>query len=350
MMMMRRRSSCTSGASRASRARRSPRSTPRSCVTVPLSRSRQGSWWTGRSICSSSRGAALSRSLSQPRVLVVTGADSQVRVVESHAGDGETPYLSNTVTEISVGDYALVDHYTLVREADAAFRVGSLHASLGRASNFSSHTITLGGAIVRNEARVVLGGEGGECTLNGLSLATGRQLVDNQTTIDHAQPHCDSHELYKGILDGRSRAVFNGKIIVRLDAQKTDAKQSNKTLLLSEDAQITTKPQLEIFADGREVHARRHGGSAGSRRAVLSALARTVTGPGPTAAHPRVRGRPARAHQGRGDSHAARCAATRTAASRRMKPLQETGGRRQETGEAGGLRQLLFGLCFGDRR
>ena len=187
--------------------------------------------------------------LSQPRVLVVAGANSQVRVVESHAGDGETPYLSNAVTEISVDEYAVVDHYAVVREAEPAFHVASLHATLGRASNFSSHVITLGGAIVRNEAHVALAGEGGECTLNGLYLANGRQLVDNQTTIDHAQPHCDSHELYKGILDGRSRAVFNGKIIVRLDAQKTDAKQSNKTLLLSEDAQITTKPQLEIFAD-----------------------------------------------------------------------------------------------------
>ena len=187
--------------------------------------------------------------LSQPRVLIVAGASSEVRVVESHAGAGETPYLSNSVTEVSVAENAVVDHYTVVREADAAFHVGSLAVRIGRAGNFSSHAITAGGAIVRNEAGVVLGGEGGECTLNGLYLANGRQLVDNQTTIDHAMPHCDSHELYKGILDGRSRAVFNGKIIVRLDAQKTDAKQSNKALLLSEDAQITTKPQLEIFAD-----------------------------------------------------------------------------------------------------
>ena len=187
--------------------------------------------------------------LSQPRVLLVAGAGSEVRVVESHAGAGDTPYLSNTVTEVSVADNAVVDHYTVVRQADAAFHVGTLAVRLGRASNFSSQTITAGGAIVRNEAGVVLGGEGGECTLNGLYLANGRQLIDNQTTIDHAMPHCDSHELYKGILDGRSRAVFNGKIIVRLDAQKTDAKQSNKALLLSEDAQITTKPQLEIFAD-----------------------------------------------------------------------------------------------------
>lgn len=187
--------------------------------------------------------------LSQPRVLLTAGAGSEIRVVESHVGAGDAPYLSNAVTEVSAGDDAVVDHYAEVRQADAAYHMGNLAVRLGRAGNFSSHTITAGGAIVRNEAGVVLGGEGGECTLNGLYLANGRQLVDNQTTIDHAVPHCDSHELYKGILDGRSRAVFNGKIIVRLDAQKTDAKQSNKALLLSEDAQITTKPQLEIFAD-----------------------------------------------------------------------------------------------------
>ena len=187
--------------------------------------------------------------LGQPRVLVAAGASSEVRVVESHVGTGDVPYLSNAVTEVSVAENAVVDHYTVVRAADAAFHVGNLAVRVGRAGNFSSHAITAGGAIVRNEAGVVLGGEGGECTLNGLYLADGRQLVDNQTTIDHAMPHCDSHELYKGILAGRSRAVFNGKIIVRLDAQKTDAKQSNKALLLSEDAQITTKPQLEIFAD-----------------------------------------------------------------------------------------------------
>ena len=193
--------------------------------------------------------SAQSPVLSQPRVLIVAGASSEVRIVESHAGTGDTPYLSNAVTEVSAADNAVVDHYTVVRQADTAYHVGNLAVRLGRASNFSSHTITAGGAIVRNEAGVVLGGEGGECTLNGLYLGNGRQLIDNQTTIDHAMPHCNSHELYKGILDGRSRAVFNGKIIVRLDAQKTDAKQSNKALLLSEDAQITTKPQLEIFAD-----------------------------------------------------------------------------------------------------
>ena len=187
--------------------------------------------------------------MSQPRTLVLADANSQVRVVESHAGEGDTPYLNNTLTEIVVADGAVVDHYALVREAETGFRIGGLFARLGRASNFSSHAITLSGAIVRHEANVVLAGEGAFCTLNGLYLGNGQQLVDNQTTMDHAKPHCDSYELYKGILSGRSRAVFNGKIIVRLDAQKTDAKQSNKALLLSEDAQVTTKPQLEIFAD-----------------------------------------------------------------------------------------------------
>ena len=187
--------------------------------------------------------------LSQPRVLVLADANSQVRVLESHTGGGDTPYLNNPVTEVVVADGAVVDHYAIVREAEAGNRIGGLFARLGRASNFASHAITLSGAIVRHDANVVLDGEGGVCTLNGLYLGNGGQLVDNQTTIDHAQPHCNSHELYKGILSGRSRAVFNGKIIVRLDAQKTDAKQSNKALLLSEGAQITTKPQLEIFAD-----------------------------------------------------------------------------------------------------
>jgi Fe-S cluster assembly protein SufD len=116
-------------------------------------------------------------------------------------------------------------------------------------SQVTSNAISLGGAIVRNTVRVTLGGEGGDCTLNGLSLATGGQLVDNHTEIDHAHAGCASHELYKAILDGHARGVFNGKIFVREGAQKTDARQTNKTLLLSDDAKIDTKPQLEIFAD-----------------------------------------------------------------------------------------------------
>ena len=124
-----------------------------------------------------------------------------------------------------------------------------MHLRLDRAASFSSHAVTLGGAIVRNDADATLDGEGVDCTLNGLYLANGRRLIDNHTTIRHASPHCSSHELYKGILDDEARAVFNGKIVVAIDAQKTDAKQTNKALLLSEEAQINTKPELEIFAD-----------------------------------------------------------------------------------------------------
>ena len=187
--------------------------------------------------------------MSHPRTLVVVGTNSQVRLVESYVGVTDGASLTNAVTEVFVGDGAVVDHYKLLRESVEAFHVGSMHLRLGRSSTFSSHAITLGGAIARNEVIAELQGEGGECTLNGLYLANQKQLIDNHTTIHHAKPHCESHELYKGILDGQARAVFNGKIIVAIDAQKTDAKQSNKTLLLSDEAQINTKPELEIFAD-----------------------------------------------------------------------------------------------------
>ena len=187
--------------------------------------------------------------MSHPRTLVVAGKNSQVRLVESYVGLSDGAYLTNAVTEVFVGDNAVVDHYKLLRESDKAFHIASMHPWLGRSATFSSHAITLGGAIVRNEVMAELQGEGAECTLNGLYLANDERLVDNHTTIHHAQPHCDSHELYKGILDDHARAVFNGKIIVAIDAQKTDAKQTNKTLLLSEGAQINTKPELEIFAD-----------------------------------------------------------------------------------------------------
>ncbi|MBI2618496.1 MAG: Fe-S cluster assembly protein SufD [Ignavibacteriales bacterium] len=127
--------------------------------------------------------------------------------------------------------------------------MASIHAYQNRETRFTSNSVALGGGIVRNNVTTMLDAEGSDCTLNGLSLATGTQLIDNHTTIDHAKPHCTSHELYKAILDGKAHGVFNGKIFVRQDAQKTDAKQTNKTLLLSENAVIDTKPQLEIFAD-----------------------------------------------------------------------------------------------------
>ena len=187
--------------------------------------------------------------MSYPRVLVVAGANSQVRLVESYAGVGDGASFANAVTEITLGENAVVDHYKVQRETSRGYHLGSMHVRLARNASFSSHSIALGAALARNDVEVVLDGEGGECTLNGLYLVDGRRLVDNHTTIDHARPHCDSHEVYKGILSGQAHGVFNGKIIVRPDAQKTDAKQTNRALLLSDDAQINTKPQLEIFAD-----------------------------------------------------------------------------------------------------
>jgi Fe-S cluster assembly protein SufD len=185
----------------------------------------------------------------QPRNLVVLGESSQVTLVESYLGLEEEVYFSNAVTEMVVGENAVLDHYKLQRESREAFHVANLLVHQERNSNFASHYVGFGGALVRNETRVYLGGEGGEAILNGLYLASGSQHMDNHTVIDHAMPHCTSHELYKGILDGNAHGVFNGKIFVHQDAQKTDAKQTNQTLLLSEDAVINTKPQLEIFAD-----------------------------------------------------------------------------------------------------
>src|SRR5205085_714637 len=158
-------------------------------------------------------------------------------------------YLTNAVTEISAAENAVIDHYKVQQEGPQATHIANTQIQQGRGSNFKSHYIGFGGALVRNEARVLFTDEGSEATINGLYVAAGRQHVDNHTVIDHAKAHCASHELYKGILDGKAHGVFNGKIFVRQDAQKTDAKQTNQTLLLSEGAVINTKPQLEIFAD-----------------------------------------------------------------------------------------------------
>jgi Fe-S cluster assembly protein SufD len=187
--------------------------------------------------------------MAHPRTLIVGGANAQARVVESYIGATGETYFNNAVSEVFVGENGSIDHYRVQEESIDAFHIASLHAHTSRSSRFSSHSFALGGRIVRNDAVVILDGEGGECTLNGLYLADRERVVDNHTTIDHAKPHCDSHEVYKGILGGSSRAIFNGKIIVRQDAQKTDAKQTNRALLLTDGATINTKPQLEIFAD-----------------------------------------------------------------------------------------------------
>ena len=186
--------------------------------------------------------------ISHPRSLVVIGPGSQATVVESYLGHG-AKYFTNAVTEIVAGDHSVVDHYKLQEEDERAFHVATLQVQIGRDANFSTHSISLGGGgLVRNDINAVLA-EGSEATVNGLYLASGSQHIDNHTAIDHAKPHGTSHELYKGILGGTSAAVFNGKIIVRPAAQKTDAKQTNRNLVLSENATIHTKPELQIYAN-----------------------------------------------------------------------------------------------------
>jgi Fe-S cluster assembly protein SufD len=192
--------------------------------------------------------------MAHPRVVAVLGVNSEATVIESYVSSGAgrpdpARSFTNTVTEIHAGDGARLHHYRIQRENAGSLHTSATYARIGRNATLTCHTATLDGQLVRNDINVVLDGEGAECTLNGLYVSDGVRFVDNHTTIDHAQPHCASREVYKGILADRARAVFNGKIIVRPDAQQTDAKQTSKALLLSEDAQINTNPQLEIFAN-----------------------------------------------------------------------------------------------------
>ncbi len=181
-----------------------------------------------------------------PRALIVVGANAHCTIVETYRGTGK--YFTNAVTEVVAGDGAVVDHYKVQQESREAFHVATLQATLGPSANFTSHSISIGAALARNDAGATLE-EGTEATLNGLYIVNGSQHVDNHTVLDHAKPHGTSHELYKGILDGRASAVFNGRIVVRQDAQKTDSKQTNKNLVLSDESVIDTKPELQIHAD-----------------------------------------------------------------------------------------------------
>src|SRR5205085_9452461 len=157
--------------------------------------------------------------------------------------------ISNTVTELCAADHAVVTHCMLEREHTEAFKVSTLRIQQGRSANVPSHSLLLGGGLVRNNVHPVLAGEGGECLINGLFVGNGRQHLDNYMHVEHASPHCSSRQFYNGILDDHAHGVFHGRIVVHKDAQKTDAKQTNRNLLLSDDAQIDTKPQLEIYAD-----------------------------------------------------------------------------------------------------
>jgi Fe-S cluster assembly protein SufD len=185
--------------------------------------------------------------LSFPRNLFVADENSQTTIVETYAGEGS--YFTAPVTELFAGPGAVIDHYKVQRESLGAFHMATFQVQGERACRPSSHSISIGGALVRNDVNAVLDGEGIDCILNGLYFGDGRQVVDNHMRVEHAKPHCASHELYKGVLDGKSRAVFNGLIHVHKGAQKTDAKQSNRNLLLSRDAIANSNPQLEIYAD-----------------------------------------------------------------------------------------------------
>ena len=187
--------------------------------------------------------------VSYPRNLIIAEEGSEVTIIESYAGTERGEYLTCAVTEIVAGEGSSIQHYKLQHESLDAYHIATQQLYLAGESTVTSQSISFGGSLVRNDLGAVLNGEGAECTMNGLYLVKGHQFVDNHLTVEHARPGCTSRELYKGILEEQSRAVFNGKIHVHPDAQQTDAEQTNRNLLLSEKAMVNSNPQLEIFAD-----------------------------------------------------------------------------------------------------
>jgi Fe-S cluster assembly protein SufD len=187
--------------------------------------------------------------VSHTRALFVIGDGAQVSLVEQYVGDGTSPYWTNVVTEWVIGENAVVDAYRIQRERTDAFHTATTWSTQGRSSVYSVVNFAFGGGLTRHHITAVLDGEGAECTINGLTALGGDQHVDYHTTIDHAKAHCNSWELFNGVYDDRARGVFNGRIIVRPGAQKTDSKQTNNSMLLSEDARSDSQPQLEIYAD-----------------------------------------------------------------------------------------------------
>ncbi len=187
--------------------------------------------------------------VAHPRVLIRAERGARATIIEHYAGLDGAANFTNAVTEISVEAGASIDHYRVQEETQESFHLSTTHVTLDRDSSYSNHNVNLGGVLVRNDIEVRLEGPGAETELNGLFLAAGRQHVDNHTRIDHLVPHTRSREDYRGVLDGRGRGVFNGKVVVHEDAQHIDAHQSNNNLLLSERAEVDTKPELEIYAD-----------------------------------------------------------------------------------------------------
>jgi Fe-S cluster assembly protein SufD len=193
--------------------------------------------------------AMAARGVMYPRNLIVLDRNAKATVLETYGSIGDAHYFTNSVTEIAIGDGATLSHLKLQRESQRAFHVGTIDVRQGRDSHYVSFSFGVGGSLSRSNVYTILGGEGGGATLNGLYMLDGDQHMDHQTRIEHAEPNCYSREVYKGVLDGVSHGVFNGKVYVHPVAQKTDGKQTNNTLLLSDKAQVDTKPQLEIFAD-----------------------------------------------------------------------------------------------------
>jgi len=189
------------------------------------------------------------QSMVNSRNLIVVGKNSELKVIEHYVSTSETTYFSNVVSEVSVGENSNMEHFLLEFESKKAFNISTLRVQQEKYSNIKSHSILFGGAIVRNNVHPVLAGEGGNSLINGLYMSNGRQHMDNFMRVEHASPHCDSRQIYNGVLDDNSRGVFHGRIIVHEGAVKTDAKQTNRNLLLSDSAQIDTKPQLEIYND-----------------------------------------------------------------------------------------------------
>jgi Fe-S cluster assembly protein SufD len=187
--------------------------------------------------------------VAQPRTLIVAGRHSRLTVVERYVGITDEAYFTNAVTEIVAGPGAALDHYVVQEQGADAFHVATVHAALERDSTLATCEATFGGRLARTTLALTFAGEGARGAINGLYVVGGRQHVDHHVTVDHAVPRCASRQLFKGVLDGTARAVFSGRVIVRPDAQKTDATQTNKHLLLSDGVEVDSKPQLEIFAD-----------------------------------------------------------------------------------------------------
>ena len=187
--------------------------------------------------------------MSHPRNLIVAEEDSQAAILEDYVSLGSGVGFSNSATELVASDNAVLSHYRIGQEHRQTFNVSTLRIQQGRSANVASHSVLVGGALVRNNVHPVLAGEGSECLINGLFVGGGSQHIDNYMLVEHVSPHCGSRQFYNGILDDSAHGVFHGRIIVHKQAQKTDAKQTNRNLLLSDDARIDTKPQLEIYAD-----------------------------------------------------------------------------------------------------